>query len=76
MEDISSLIWLGLGIVWFLMRFIRRGAKKVGEAQKRQPRPNIPHESVPDTGAPGTLIESQSGFSGRVGKGPPPIVPR
>jgi len=35
MEDFSSLVWLGIAIVWFLTKLVRRGAKKVAGAQKK-----------------------------------------
>ena len=71
MEDLSSLIWLGLGILWFLTRFIRRGAKKVAQTQTKRPRP-----SMPPAEARPTRLESLPRLTGRGHKGPKPIVPR
>jgi len=76
MEDISSLIWLGIAIVWFLAKLIRRGAKKATASQKKQPRPTVSRPTVSHADARRTRIESPPGFTGRGGKGPPPIVPR
>ena len=71
MEDFSSLIWLGIAIVWFLAKLIRGAAKKTAGNQQKQARPTVSRAD-----APRTRIESPPGLTGRGGKGPPPIVPR
>ena len=76
MEDISSLIWLGIAIVWFLTKLIRRGAKKAAGSQKKQSQPSVTRPAAAGGNAPRTRIETPPSYSGRGGKGPPPIVPR
>ena len=84
MEDISSLIWLGVVIVWFLTRLVRRGVKKATRSEQSRPRPAAsPPASRPATRPTEPPAEPQLGrfrgqrdFSGRGGTGPPPIVPR
>lgn len=76
MEDFSSLIWLGVVILWFLTRLVRRGAGKVAGGQKKRPRPTVSRPTVTRTKVPPTRAASQPDFSDRDGTGPPPIVPR
>ena len=76
MEDISTLIWIGIGIFWFLTRLIRRGAKKVTETQKKRQHPSASRTTIPHKEAPRSRIESQPGPTFRGDKSPPPIVPR
>ena len=80
MEDISSLIWLGVVVVWFLTRLVRRGVKKATQPRQQTPRPAAPRPTAGPTSAPSEpqrgRFRSQQDFSGRGGTGPPPIVPR
>ena len=76
MEDFSSLIWLGIAIVWFLAKVIRGATKKTAGNQQKQARPTVSRPTVSRAEAPRTRIESPPGLTGRGGKGPPPIVPR
>ena len=84
MEDVSSLIWLGIVVVWFLTRLVRRGVKKAVGAQQQKPRPAVSRPTRPPASQPTSApTEPQRGrfrgrqdFSGRGGTGPPPIVPR
>ncbi len=76
MDDITTLIWIGLAVIWFLTKLVRRGAKKAAGTRKRSPRPTISRPAATRAKAPRSRIESQPGFSGRDGTGPPPIVPR
>jgi hypothetical protein len=76
MEDISSLIWLGIAIVWFLAKLVRRGAKKAAASQKKQPRPTFSRPTAAPSESQQTRIEKPQSFTGRSGTGPPPIVPR
>lgn len=71
MEDLSTLIWIGIAVLWLLARLFRRGARKVAGQQKSPPRPATPRPE-----AQRTRTDRQSDFSGRGGTGPPPIVPR
>ena len=91
MEDFSTLVWLGIAIIWFLTRIVRRGVKKaVGPPQKR-PRPAASQQASgpaqqasrpasQSTAAPTEPLRGRfrgrQDFSGRGGTGPPPIVPR
>ncbi len=76
MEDLSSLIWLGIAIVWFLTKLIRRGAKKVSAGQKKPSHPSVARPAAARGHAPRTRIEGSPSFGGHGSKGPPPIVPR
>ena len=74
MDDITTLIWIGLAIVWFVTRLVRRGAKK---AQRRQkpPRSTVSRPTAaPDIPKP--RFGRSPDLSGRGGTGPPPIEPR
>jgi hypothetical protein len=68
MEEFSTLIWLGIAIVWFLTRLIARGARKAARTHKKRVSPGrSPLEAVP--------TQTESSYSGRSGEPPPPIVP-
>lgn len=71
MDDYTPLIWLGIAIVWFLAKLVRRGAKKVVEAQKRPSRPPVAR-----TAPAATPLESQRFVAGETGHSAKPIVPR
>ena len=84
MEDLSSLIWLGVVIIWFVTRFIRRAARKAARKQETRPRPTVSRPAAtptdthgfPSQGSGGLPSQSRPGFTGRGDQGPPPIVPR
>ena len=76
MEDLSSLVWLGIVIVWLLSRLIRRAARKSSRKQSSQPRPAASPPTAPPARSAGSPFESKPSFTGRGDKGPPPIVPR
>ena len=78
MEDITTLIWIGLAVVWFLTRLVRRGAKKA-QREQRPPRPTVSRPTAaPDIPKPrfGRIGPDSRDFSGPGGTGPPPIEPR
>jgi hypothetical protein len=80
MEDISSLIWLGIAVVWLLTRIIRGGVKKAARAQQRGTQRRPPTATAP--GGPTAPTERQENRFGQPtatsqdGAPPPPIVPR
>ena len=76
MEDYSSLIWLGVVIIWFVTRFIRRAARKEARKQAAPPRPTVSRPAASPTPTSSSPFEQRPSFSGRGDKGPPPIVPR
>ena len=81
MEDISSLVWLAIAVIWFLSRLVRRGVKKAAssrkpETQRRPPRPAVSRQTPLESEASQRRFGDQQPFSGRGGTGPPPIVPR
>ena len=74
MDDFTTLIWIGLAIVWFLTRLVRRGAKKA-QSRKTPPGPTVSRPTAaPDIPKP--RFGRERDFSGRGGTGPPPIEPR
>ena len=76
MEDLSSLIWLGIVVVWFVTRFIRRAARKAARKQATTPRPTVSRPTATPAQTSRSPFESRPSFKGRGDKGPPPIVPR
>ena len=76
MEDLSSLIWLGIVIIWFVTRFIRRAVRKEARKPSAPQRPTVSRPAATPTPASKSPFEQRPGFSGRGDKGPPPIVPR
>ena len=76
MEDISSLIWLGIAIVWFLTKLIRRGAKKVATGQKKPSQPSFAGPAAARGHAPRNRIDGPPSSGDQGSKSPPPIVPR
>ncbi len=78
MEDFSSLIWLGIAVVWFITRLIRGGVKKAARARQPRtpPRPPSATASRAPNESPGNRFGGQPALIGRDGTAPPPIVPR
>ena len=75
MEDISTFVWVGIGVLWLLSKLVGRGVKKVTEAQRSRP----PAGGSPPgarTEIPQPLVDGRPVASGRGGTSPPPIVPR
>ena len=80
MEDLSTLIWLGVVVIWFLSRLVRRGVKKATGPRQQKARPAdsrpAPERAAPPAEPQQSRFRGQQDFSGRGGNGPPPIVPR
>ena len=76
MEDFSSLVWLGIVIIWFLARLVRRGARKAARTEQKRPQPKAPRPTAPPAEPRPARFGDEGRFIGRGGKGPPPIVPR
>jgi hypothetical protein len=75
MEDISTLIWIGIAILWVLTRLIRRGARKAARQAETRPaarEAKMPTFSRDPSGAP-IGPSSRSTDSGTTAK---PIEPR
>ena len=75
MEDLSSLIWLGVVIVWFVARFIRRAARKAARKQTTEPRPTVSRPTTTRVPTSRSPFEGRPRFSDGGGEQPPPIVP-
>jgi len=76
MEEISSLVWIGIAVLWFLTRLARRGVKKATQSRKRKVRETPAQSTAPTAGGPRARFGDQPSLTGRGGQGPPPIVPR
>ncbi len=70
MDDISTFVWLGIALLWFLVKLIRSGTRKAArEIEKRAAKAD------PAT-ASGPRIEAPPASYGGTGAPPEPIEPR